>query len=613
MIFARWDRIILAGIISLLCYGATYYWYRTTEKTEVSAVGRTPIAYLTKLENEVERRPVTRQIWQGLQSGDPVFAGEAVRTSSHATALLQTADGGRTIELDPDTLIVISQQDQNVALDLMDGRLFVHQNEKAEASKLPALVLRSADAEIDLSRASVKLSKGTGTRVDVEVTKGSAKVRGAQGSQEIAPGKRLVLGQVVGEPLAELQILSPLDSSTIYVSPDQEAPVHFAWKGIPAGAEVRVETGTSSKDLKPTGDWVPAGQGFLDAILPAGRHIWKLSARMPGSTSVFAEGPIESFRVVRTDPAELLFPDDQTVLQTKTNEDSFVFRWKRPVGVVSQKIEFALNSEFQPLFRDVKVLAGDTIQLEMPPGSYFWRVSSTYEGFSQPVMSRPFTLTLLPPVVRVDVAFTNFKHNDVLTYVGAPVAVFQWKTNRPDVVQRYVFRLAQTTEALRGPASDDKLKRIETKQTQVTPEITRGGRYLAMVEAYDENDKLVGKTDVQALSFEPKASIRAPQFEPLGQDLLADNQGALSLIWGLVEGAKEYWLTLKDPSGKEIQKSRFLGTSAKLQSLLPGEYKVEIYAIDQYGRRSKEVPARRVVVPTSSGLNAPKLKKVKVQ
>ena len=88
--------------------------------------------------------------------------------------------------------------------------------------------------------------------------------------------------------------------------------------------------------------------------------------------------------------------------------------------------------------------------------------------------------------------------------------------------------------------------------------------------------------------------------------------GKLDLKWTKLEGAKDYWIVFSDKQGKEIRRGKFLTANTSMVNLMPGEYQIEVFATDQFGREGQKGAPRQVVVPNNSGLKAPKLKKIKV-
>lgn len=612
--YAKWNRIIPAGLISLLVYGGTSYWYWSQQKDSGSRSEKMPIAFISQTENDVQRRPASRQIWQMIAKGDPVYPGEAVRTSSDATARIHLADGGRSIELDPDTLVVIHQSPEEIALDLVDGRLLVEQEK--DSATLPALTLKSGEAKMDLSKASAKLSKTSNKNLDVQILKGTAKVRKGGQTHEIGSGVHGVVG-VSGSKLFEvslLQALTPADSSVYYLGADASEPVLFSWSGAPPDSEVRIYSGKTSRDLRALGPWVPAAKGTLSINVPAGRHFWKIVAREKDAAETFAESPIQRFKVVKLAPAKDLKPGPNALMKLKMTkkEENVLFSWRKADEASFQKLEIATSADFSRMFK-VERIEHESFETTLSLGTYYWRVSTFYEGKETPVLSAVHKLVIEPLYTKVEMAWTGASAGDRIYYIGTPIIGFTWDVDHPEIVKSYKFRLAETTEALREPASSPRLKIVETTLRQVNTEVARPGLYLATVEAYGEDGKPLGQLEVHPITIEPKPLLAPPKFIPEEGTLRADQSGKIDLKWNPMTGAKEYWLTLKDPSGQELRRTRFLGTNATLINLLPGEYRVAIYAIDEHGRKSRELPARKISVPSSSGLDAPKLRKVRVK
>jgi hypothetical protein len=109
----------------------------------------------------------------------------------------------------------------------------------------------------------------------------------------------------------------------------------------------------------------------------------------------------------------------------------------------------------------------------------------------------------------------------------------------------------------------------------------------------------------------PRPLLEAPTFSPREGDLRAEMNGKTQLQWTALEGAQEYWLTIKK-DGKELKKSKYRNPATALKNLLPGEYEVEVSATDTYGRAGATSGTRKLLVPDNSGIKAPTLKKIQV-
>ncbi len=162
-------RLSLAALLSGSGFAATFVWYKSTDQTLIKT-GETPLAQVSQVSDEVLRRPPTRLLWNVVNTGDPLYNGEAIRTSDAGEVRIQFEDG-RYIDIEPDSLIVLSKAQGDISLDLMEGGLFV--NAKSDSSKPSqtggGLILNSAQGKVDLSGATASLSKSDDQKLNLQV------------------------------------------------------------------------------------------------------------------------------------------------------------------------------------------------------------------------------------------------------------------------------------------------------------------------------------------------------------------------------------------------------------------------------------------------------------
>jgi hypothetical protein len=196
-------------------------------------------------------------------------------------------------------------------------------------------------------------------------------------------------------------------------------------------------------------------------------------------------------------------------------------------------------------------------------------------------------------------------------FIDQPVASLGWLSAQKDQVKIWRLRLADKESDLDSSAAQV----FETKELSFKTKVQKPGRYIAMVEAIDERDRVIASSPMKALDIAPLPLLPSPKIQPESGELQATNQGKLDLKWNSVPGAKEYEITLFDNKGKEMTKRKSQQNSTgypNIPILFPGKYQVKISAIDEHGRSSEKSEARQIQVPDGSGLNAPKLKKIKV-
>ncbi len=620
------NRIITAAALSISCYAGTYFWYKSTESKNDVNPDVKPVAYVERINEDVHRKPVSKLIWKLLNNGEPVYSGEAIRTSTLGEVRIQFADSERYIDVEPESLIVISQtKGKEISLDLMDGSLFVSQgqNEVANANA-PALTLNSVQGKVDLSTATASLSKTNGNKIDLQVLKGKAKIESANGqTKEVEQGKTAAMGaQGFAFDQNLLKIISPATDRPLYVNPEFIQPISFQWQGFPKNTSVTLYRGTSRKDLKPKELSETGEASQILSQMSVGKYYWKLVATDKTSKQVVAETSVYRLEVVSRFAPAVIFPEPNSIINkpdvTKDPNYALEFQWSKPEDIKQMVFELAKDPQFKERINAKTFLKETTFKQVLPDGDYFWRMSAIYDGIEKPIAGKINKFSLLiekpkqKPKPQIIITWNN-PTEKTQYFITQPTAQFSWTSEQKDQVKSWRIKLAPNSETLEDPAKDSLVQKIDTKDLAIKTNLTKPGRYIAMVEAFDENDQILAKSNYKELDVSPFPLLPAPKFLPGAGTLNADNQGKLTLNWSRVEGAKEYWIAILDKAGKEMRKAKFLANSTSLVNLLPGQYMVDIYAIDEYGRLSqKEIP-RQVVVPDGNGLEAPKMKKLKVK
>lgn len=578
--------MITASVLSLCTFGATHLAYVLTAPSHEGVGNKEPIAFVHTVHDEVSRRPVTRMIWQLLEVGHPVYPGEAVRTSSQGEVSLEFVDSKRRLDLEPDTLIVLSQSQDEISMELLDGGAFVAKSGDEDSSG-PKLTLQSASGKVDLSRATAAVRKSEGENVDLKVLEGQA----TMGSQEVESS---------GD-LSELKLLSPSFDQEIFVSEHQPQPVVFNWEGLPTGARVELQSGPRRKRLRVL-TRLDGTQGLWRQSLPPGRHYWKLVVK-GADGRLLGESPLLKFEVKKLLAPAVIAPADRATVVIRSLKDPITFRWSPPPEATEQAIEISRDPQLRQKDMDHLPESEGSFEKVLAPGVYYWRVTAHY-GEDKPSSSsavRAFQVQHVPPKpvhLAWDSTASHKQH-----FVGEPRLRLKWTADEPGEVTSYRIHF----NAADGSEKDF----VESYDPGSEVKVPAAGRYIASIEAINEKGEVISKSKPEEIDLSALPLLPAPRFEPAG-DLHANVKGDLTLKWTPLPGAKNYFITLKDGDGKDLQSRSYVHSTARLNSLMPGTYQVEIYAIDEHGRKSNLEPPRKLVVPETSGLSAPKLKKVKV-
>jgi hypothetical protein len=618
--FRQWKRLLFAALISSSLFAATWFWYQSTAIKNSSHSDEKPLAYVGKVVDDIQRRPAARLLWQLVNTGEPLYNGEAIRTSEKGEVRIQFADGDRYLDLEPESLIVIKKSEGEIALDLMEGSLFVNAAKTADAEKAagsPGLVLNSANGKVDLSQASASLSKGSGNSVDVQVLEGKASVKGKDGqSKELTSGSFGALGaNGLQFNRNDLKILSPSVQKPIAMDAEDLKPVHFQWKGFPADSQVSLWIGNSRKHMTEA-QQLPAGTLETTANLPFGKHFWKLVAKNPQG-QVIGESPIYKTELLARYAPTVVFPTAGAEVPAAAMPFDMTFKWQK--GEETRNVVLQVWSD-QELTHKIAEKVFTTEEVYTLPGlqqgTYYWRMSSNFVDSEKPVMGKMQSFTVKPaPLVKAEpppkpsplkIDFTMQPNQWTQYYKTQPQLNLTWQTEKAEQVASYKIKLKDESDDGGGLSVN-----TETFEPKLSMPVMKPGRYIASIEAVNKEGEVVGTATSQAVTISPAPLLKAPNFLPAEGPLQAANDGRYQLQWSSVEGAKEYWLTIRK-NGKELKKTKYNTTSTSIKNLLPGDYDVEVAAVDDAGRSSEVLPSRKLMVPDKSGVRAPTLKKIKV-
>lgn len=602
-----WLRFGIAVICSLLCYGATIYIYEATAPQSLAG-DREPVAFVVRVESEVERRPIKRTIWQELASADPVYPGEAIRTARLGQAKLQFKGNGKTLDIEPESLIVISKDQDSIALELLDGSVFVAQAEGAAAEgDGDKLTLKSANGAVDLSQATVALSKTEGRSVDVQVLKGSATLLQDGRARDLNSGEVGRLGAADdAAAVPVLKALAPRADAPVFISSQNPAPQRFRWEGeAPDGARFELWVGASRRALARTAAR-PTGQpNELALAVKPGVHFWKVADAVSG-----AETPVQRLEVGVLPAPSILQPQQNEFITLQSEGLAITFQWSAPERVSESVLEVATDPSFRNTLFSEKFAAGlNSAERILPGGKYHWRVSGFYpeEREMIPSPAQQFEIWVKPPKV-INITWDIEK---AMSYPVEPQARLKWNATPDPEIKKWRLRVAPSEAELTNPESGQALS-FEVTETQASPALPGPGRWIASVEALDADGRVLSKSESRGFDLNRIPTVPAPVFLPEKGELRADNRGDLTLRWRAPAGVKGFELKLKNAEGREISSLKSEKNSAHLEALLPGRYDLEIRAVDQYGRPTEEPQARKVVVPDGSGLSAPKVKRIQV-
>jgi hypothetical protein len=594
----KWGRLATAVALSLSVFLLTHFIANQFRPQNTTMSEQKVIAYVQQISEEVERRPVTSLVWRQLSQGEPLHPGEAVKTSDKGEIRIQFADSTHYLDVDPESLIVLNQTKENeIALELTSGSLLVGQNEGKSQPTERTLTLNTPQGNIDLSKATAQISRAAGANVDVQVLKGT-----------VNSGKNT--------PSSQIEILAPNLGEPVYLA--EQKTILFRWKGFSEKAKVSFWVGKSRSQLKEMSSVTAPNPASFRVPLKPGSYYWKLvgtATESQGTEPVAQESAVYRLKVLRQEAPVAVAPLAGSL---QPIEQPVEFKWLRPDIAKTLWIEIATDEQMSQKVFSQTFEKEDLFHKTLSPGKYFWRVQSSYL-VGEPSLSSniiPFTVgtvqLAVKPKVPVQIAWLDSVTKSPQFFTKEPQANWAWTTEQKDQVHFWRLKIAEDEKALTG---DDKALRIEKElqALEIQTALKKPGRYIAMVEALDENKNILAQSQMKTIEIQALPILPAPKFVSDSEVFSADNEGRLNLKWTAVPGAQQYWLKLTNPEGKEIRRAPFKGQATALVNLLPGEYLISIWALDSSGRDSEIEAPRKVLVPDSSALEAPKVRKLQVK
>lgn len=584
-------RMLWAGGISTTCLGLVSFWYFSTAPKKTTDINRKPIAFVQNTKDEIHRRPAKRQIWQSIIDGEPVYSGEAIRTSQIGEVRIKFAEGERYIDLEPESIVVLSQNNQQeLSLDLMEGGAVVAAA-GGPAGEGPELTMTQGGKKVDLKSGAV-LSKSAGGGLEVQVI----------GDEN---AKNNLFNLPIDPRLSQFEILSPSQELPTLVDVNPKEQVAFVWKNQPQGVQIKVLAGISRKTLDKTG---VSGSDRVSLNLDPGKYFWKLVVTENATQKILGESKLFRVRVANREMPTLLFPGPKQLIEAEQDPMPLTFHWSRSEFVKTLVFEVAEDALFKKKIATKFFDKENEFQQDLNKKDYYVRLSSKFVGEDKVRTGEIQKFSIVPKEFKMGVVAWNMTAGeDTQFFVKEPILNLGWDSDIKKQIRLWRVKLAETPELLNVDGST-----VEVSETTHKRTLPKPGRYVAMVEGIDQNSRVIAMSSVKNIDLKPLPLLVAPKLLPLNTDLKANADGEINLKWTQVDGALRYKVRIVDAKGKEIRADQVQGATHSFQDLMPGEFEIQIAALDAHGRYG-EREMRKVLVPSMSSVGAPKIKKVKVK
>lgn len=355
-------RIAVSLVLSIAGALATHLWFLNANgNLDIEIDGR-PVARLLSVNSDVQKKPLQRLIWQDVGENEILHHGDQLKTGDLASAKVEFFESDAVIDLEPGSLITIERTNDKVAIDFLEGHLFL-----------------------------VSEGKGTG----LELKSGGQIVKDASGAIAAAdPANGETSTTTTSLPsVPVIAVISPSANAEFHVDPENVQPIEWKWvSGLPANLEIDLEIGKSRSSLVKVSEGIQRLEQGLSLNLKPGDYYWKLIARDP-STEPINSGSRSSTKIFRLKvhpkrPPILTGPAANSVLKAEGLGKGILFEWSNPAQLKNLVLEVARSADL----KESKKLLDVSSQLrrnvrELATGTYYWRVTGYMGQDRLPVSS----------------------------------------------------------------------------------------------------------------------------------------------------------------------------------------------------------------------------------
>lgn len=340
-------------------------------------MGEQPVGTITFRYNTVQRRFFDRVLWDRLRSESPVYQGDLIRTADLSEATI-TFPRGDMVDLDPNTLIQIFVDDDEVRIDFSGGGIGV--NTLSGMSITSGDNVFTVDAGCVLRAAALKDGALDFAVCEGAVLYGYGK-KGKSESRVIMAGDTMLVnnrGEVRDIPRAVATFPPP---GARFISQSANGiPLEFTWNKIqyPPSGLTRLEVARDRKFSRLLFA-ENVSDSRLSLTLPGGTWYWRLYPLAESGV----ETPYSKITVVASPPPVLLNPQQGQVFRYHSRLPSPRFQWASSGAASSYILEIADNPLLQNPAVNLKVRSGmgdrQSVISPLPKaGVWYWRVTPVY-------------------------------------------------------------------------------------------------------------------------------------------------------------------------------------------------------------------------------------------
>lgn len=647
-------RILISLGLTVLGLVVTWIFLRPREWQTDSVSTKQSIAFVVNLTNDVSRQEEGRLMWSPIRKGDRIFAGDKIKTSGLSATTIQFADTKSKLDIEENSIVVISLDDNKFSLNMLEGRVFVQGNEMKDSVNLLSAgkkinyagdtaisvsengesqvesfgsgniftdmkpvysqILLSAKNEVEVSwrggdkSATVDLFVGESPLLLKKVNSSGVNFAAGKMLSQMKPGVNYwqlaasEQGKEIRSPLMKLVLNRPTPPTQIFplhkeVVIADDKPFDFKWNKGSSTESTLIEVAKDSEFRQFVIREEVRDQTFYDPVknLSEGDYFWRISFNLPSGEKVIS--PVTTFTIHRggglPSPVPLLPAERSRFYLSGGSSVEMKFEWKR-----QENATYLLKVTGPNFSREIDTAMNSGSLTLSQPGEYRWEVTSRDKDGKISVLPSQRTFE-----VKNEGKISWMMDQKQFSYLdNLPIIILRWQKTYPGsgllkVAQSPDFKDAETITV---PGRDFPFRPVTD------------GTFFAKIQGMDDSGAVSMSSEIFQFEVKIAPLPPAPLMSNNRKTVITTSTGDFSLS---TSNQKTNWLLvaqLVDQKGGILDERMFSDNTVKFSGLLPGKYVMRANYQDEYNRKG-EISVVDLVVPEKSRVPAPKIKGIKVR
>lgn len=342
----------------------------------------------------VKRKFSENMLWDMVNNQEKLYWYDSIQTAERSQAIIQLLDGNE-IKLGASSLVVLEKDNDQLALNLKSGQLFLDSKE--------------ADTKIKVNGVSLKSEQGKTLALNVDTAKGQ--LTAIQTSAD-GTGKQIIFKKdgTTEEKELPIALQSPVALFRKNTLLDEEA-VTFLWNTKSKKANIEI---SQDKDFKTLLVNKNTFTTKFDAKLKPGSYFWRVK------TEAGQLSEVRSIDIIKMQEPKLIGPTDKNKVSYRKDIPAVEFTWESVENSNGYLIEVARDHDFTNLIVKEETSQKVFKTSKLTDGPVYWRVSSVYGNDRKPSSISQIEIeklkevtppSLLEPAQQFEVNYDYFEQN----------------------------------------------------------------------------------------------------------------------------------------------------------------------------------------------------------